>query len=301
MIEQLLRATRGAVAHRVWIISDLQQSQPARAEACLRTAIDDFVSLELACDQIWYLGDAVEGQNLAHLREMAQMQKEVFLSLGLPLRYVMGNHDFDYARWGGDASGSPVLPFYEVVKSVPGWKTTESIESFYFFDELGDYRLVFLSDHSAADGRWVTTHGELFGAAGEYPHGAAAYGALRAKIAASDKPVIMAGHYGFAGGNRPSALLNRLLPLPGNVRMHFYGHAHIGDAAWAKENRFRKIATIDHHDIPQIDVASLENERGNAIRSAVLEMYEDGGLGVFFRVHDRRMWEEAYWRGRPVK
>ncbi len=296
MIERILSATRSQVSHRVWVISDLQQSQPTVAEACLRTAVEDFQSLELACDQIWYLGDAVEGKNLAHLREMAEMQKGVFLKLGLPLRYVMGNHDFDYARWGNDPSGRPVLPFYEMVKTVPAWKTTEAFDRFYFLDDLGGYRLVFLSDHAAQDGRWVTTHGELFGEVETYPYGADAYLALRDEIAGCGRPVITIGHYGFAGGNRPSALLGRMLPLPANVRVHFYGHAHIGDKVWAKEHVYRKISTVDHQDVPQFDIASLENLRGNAIRSAILEMYEDGSLGVFFRVHDRKVWEECYVR-----
>jgi hypothetical protein len=83
-----------------------------------------------------------------------------------------------------------------------------------------------------------------------------------------------------------------MLPLPENVRLHLYGHAHIGDATWAGKNLYRKIAAVDDHSIIQCDVASLEDGRGSATRSMVLEIYRDGSLGLFFRNHSTRRWEE---------
>src|SRR5690242_6628006 len=78
MISSALRALRPSVAHRVWVISDLQQSIPTEARRCLTTAVEDFRSLDLLpIDQIWYLGDAVEGANLQHLEEMSAMQVDV--------------------------------------------------------------------------------------------------------------------------------------------------------------------------------------------------------------------------------
>ena len=42
----------------------------------------------------------------------------------------------------------------------------------------------------------------------------------------------------------------------------------------------------------QFDVASLENRRGNAVRSAVLEWYGGSSFGVFVRNHTARHWEQ---------
>jgi hypothetical protein len=153
--------------------------------------------------------------------------------------------------------------------------------------------VLFLSDHAHPQNRWASTHGLVHADAGAYPHDARAYRAVRDRIAAVRGPVITCGHYAFAGGNRPSPLLDQMLPLPSNVRLHLYGHAHIGDAAWAGKDLYRKIACVDHHPIVQCDVASLEDGRGSAIRSAVLEIYRDGSMGVYFRNHTTARWEES--------
>ena len=58
------------------------------------------------------------------------------------------------------------------------------------------------------------------------------------------------------------ALHDLMLPLPANIRLHLYGHAHIGDAAWAGKDLYRKIACVDNHPIIQCDIASLEDGRG---------------------------------------
>jgi multidrug efflux pump subunit AcrB len=48
------------------------------------------------------------------------------------------------------------------------------------------------------------------------------------------------------------------------------------------------------------DVAALENYRGDAIRSTLLEIYEDGSFGVLFREHCNRRWSDAYYIAPPA-
>lgn len=292
MISTVLQSLRQEVLHRVWVISDLQQSVPAEALRCLTTAINDFRALDLPIEQIWYLGDAVEGSNAEHLEEMAAMQVQALGAFGVPLKYVLGNHDFDYFRQRG-ATGQPSAIFRDAVSRIPSWRTTDSIESFYFFDKIGDFTIVFFSDHADAQGRWSSTHGGVHGDKSLYPYFDIAYDAVRDRIAAIPGPVITCSHYAFSGGNRPSPLHDLMLPLPPNIKLHLYAHAHIGDAAWAGKDLYRKIACIDNHPIVQCDIASLEDGRGSATRSAVLEIYRDRSLGLFFRNHSTQRWEES--------
>ncbi|MGI6371786.1 MAG: hypothetical protein ACOX1R_01120 [Caldicoprobacterales bacterium] len=91
------------------------------------------------------------------------------------------------------------------------------------------------------------------------------------------------------------SILERLLPLPDNVKTHFYGHAHIGDKVWVGKDCYRKISYVDDHNIPQIDVASFENIRGNAVRSVFFEIYQKGGYGILFRNHTLAKWEEVFF------
>jgi hypothetical protein len=292
MINTLLQSLRPQVLHRVWVISDLQQSVPTEARRCLTAAVDDFRSLDLPIDQIWYLGDAVEGAHLAHLEEMAAMQIEKLGAFRVPLKYVLGNHDFDFLRQQTAPADAKAI-FRDAVGSVPGWRTTDSIESFYFFDKLGDFTIAFFSDHADIKGRWVSTHGVIHGEKGLYPYHGVQYQAVRDQIAAVPGPVITCSHYAFAGGNRPSALHDLMFRLPSNIKLHLYAHAHIGDATWAGKDLYRKIACIDNHPIVQCDIASLEDTRGSATRSAVLEIYRDHSLGLFFRNHSSGRWEES--------
>jgi hypothetical protein len=291
VIDSTLRALRPHVRHRVWVMSDLQQSVPAEARRCLTAATDDFDSLGLPVEQIWYLGDAVEGADVGRLEEMAAMQVERLGRYGVPVKYVLGNHDFDHLTKSRGASGRAAV-FRDAVRGVPAWRTTDTVVSFYFVDRLGEFTVLFLSDHADPAGRWISTHGTVHGDARLYPHGAAAYERVRDEIARAPGPVITCSHYPFAGGNRPSMLHDLMLPLPANVKLHLYGHAHIGDGAWAGKDLYRKIACVDDHPIVQCDVASLEDGRGSAIRSAVLEVYEDRSLGLYFRNHSARRWEE---------
>src|SRR5258706_4117190 len=292
MINTVLDSVRPHVLHRVWVFSDLQQSIPAEARRCLSTALDDFRSLDLPIDQIWYWGDAVEGVRLDHLEEMAAMQVEAVAAFGAPLRYVLGNHDFDLLTHDKGRSGRGAI-FRDAVLRTPGWRTTDSIESFCFVDRIGEFTVAFFSDHADPRGRWISTHGTVHGDASAYPHDAAAYRRVHDELAAIPGPVITCSHYAFAGRNRPSALHDLMLPLPLNVRLHLYGHAHIGDAIWAGKDLYRKIACIDNHPVIQCDVASLEDGRGSATRSMVLEIYRDQSLGLFFRNHSTRRWEES--------
>ena len=125
-----------------------------------------------------------------------------------------------------------------------------------------------------------------------YPYTEADYQSLRDRLAALNKPLITLSHYSFAGGNRAAPLFDRFLPLPAQERIHFYGHAHIGDAVWAGKDCYRKIAAVDNQPIIQVNVSSLENYRGSAIRSVILEWYETGEIGVCFRNHTRACWDD---------
>lgn len=127
-----------------------------------------------------------------------------------------------------------------------------------------------------------------------YPHGEIMQ-QIREEMEQEDSPIITAAHYSFCGGNRASAHLSTLLPLPHQVKIHFYGHAHIGDYAWAKENAYRRISCVDWHDIPQINVSSFEHIRGKFCRSVFLHIYEDHSFGIFFRNHNARKFSEVYF------
>jgi hypothetical protein len=47
--------------------------------------------------------------------------------------------------------------------------------------------------------------------------------------------------------------------------------------------------------ITQFDIASFENVRGSAVRSAVVEWYGGDSFGVFFRDHVGHRWEKAHF------
>src|SRR5207237_103896 len=69
VIDRILQGVRGHVRHRVWVVSDLQQSKPAEARRCLTAAVEDFLALDVPVEQVWYLGDGVEGSELGALEE----------------------------------------------------------------------------------------------------------------------------------------------------------------------------------------------------------------------------------------
>lgn len=280
------------VQARVWVMSDLQTADSAEARRCLTAATDDFEGLAGTFDQLWYLGDAVSGTDTDRNRAVAETQIDLLDELGIPGRYVMGNHDLDPPK----RAGVTEMPFYDLVSRNPNWRTTASPEEFYFVDRVGDHAVLFLSDHAARDAEWTVTHGQIHGSEAAYPYDGAAYRGAIEDATAEGRPLVVAGHNAFDGGNRPAPLQRRLLPLPPETVVHLYGHAHIGDEKYlsAGRNAYRTISYVDSHRVPQVDIASLEDRRGDAIRSAVLETYGDGGCGVHVRDHSNRVWLESY-------
>lgn len=285
--------SKHAVAH-IWVISDLQQAIPEKAKYCLDVAIEDYKFIEANCQKIWYLGDSVEGDNLNHIIEMTKMQLQRFRTLNIPLNYVMGNHDFDFTRSINNSYLKAVMPFYEAVKRENSWKTTKTGSSMYFTDEIADYKVFFLSDHIGLYNQWLTTHGRIRYGQNEYPYKKEDYLRLRQEMESCSKKVITASHYSYPGGSRPSELFGRFLPLPSNVKLHFYGHAHIGDVKWAKESCYQKISYVDYQNVPQINVSSLENQRGSTIRSVFVDFYDNNSVGIYFRDHQNKRWTESY-------
>lgn len=282
--------------HRVWVLSDLQQALPENTRRCLASGMEDFELLGRPAEQIWYLGDAVEGADLKHLIAMSELQERAFGELGLPLCYATGNHDYDYPRRN---PGQPIcMPFWEMVRDHPGWHTTQRCDEMYFRIQLGSWPVYFFCDHIAPDGTWFSTHSRIPAPETGYPYDQAYFDALRAQIAAETHEVITAGHGGFSGCNRDHELRDRLFPLPSNVAMHLYGHSHIGDTMWGRENVYRRISWVDWHDIPQVDVSSFENIRGECCRSVLLHIHEDDTMALFFRNHDEHCFTEAYFPSR---
>lgn len=279
--------------HKIWILSDLQQREPTYARECLAISMADFESMGAPADMIWYLGDSVEGTNREHLLAMCQMQEKAFDRTGLPLCYVMGNHELDYNRVTEHEQETVFLPFYEIVRAHKGWHTTNVYTDPYFKMSIGDFKVYFFSDHIAEDKSWMTSWGNIQGKE-YYPHEGIMQ-QIREEMEQESSPIITAAHYSFYGGNRASEHLSTLLPLPHQVRIHFYGHAHIGDYAWAKKDAYRRIAWVDWHDIPQINVSSFEHIRGKFCRSVFLHIYEDHSFGIFFRNHDAREFSEVYF------
>ena len=293
MYQALYEQSLARAAHRVWILSDLQQGEPENTRRCLEAGMSDFELLGRPAEQIWYLGDAVEGIEPDRLRAMCALQEKAFAALNLPLCYATGNHDYDYSRAHRDQPAW--LPFYEMVRDHPGWLTTARYEDVYFRATVGNWPVYFFCDHIDRNNRWEASHCRVSYGAEHYPHTPADAAALRARMAAEPVPFITAAHYCFPGGNRNHQLMDYLLPLPRNARIHFYGHAHIGDWRWAQQDAYRRISWIDWHDIPQIEVSSFENIRGEHCRSVLLHIYEDGHMGIFFRDHDRHIFTEAYF------
>ncbi len=275
----------------IWISSDLQLGRPEVARSVLANAVDDVLSLGLPLVGAWCLGDALVGADLAALDEVAALSVELYERLGVPVCYVMGNHEMDLRR----SRGVNRFPMYERVRSRPGWHTLPSLSALYFSVEVAGHRVFFLGDHADEAGRWFTVAGSVKGEAPEaYPHGPDAYRRLRQAIAASVQPVLIASHYAFRGGQRAGALQDALLPLPANVRAHFHGHAHIGDLVWNRENPWSRVNPIEGSPIRQFNVSALETERTEGSHSAFLAVHGDGRLAIRFRCHVQRAWIGEY-------
>lgn len=275
----------------IWITSDLQLSNVDRARQVLRNAVDDILSLNLDLVEVWCLGDALVGANLDQLEAVADECVTSYESLGVPICYVMGNHEMDLRR----GSGLNRYPLYERVQQRSGWHTMQSSPDHFFAREVLGHTVFFMGDHASEDGTWYTTSGTVRGEKAEnYPHMQLGYLQLREAIARSTRPVITVSHYAFRGGQRPSALLDPLLPLPSNVRAHFHGHAHIGDLIWNGDDPWERVHPITSSRASQFNVSALETERSPGSHSAVLTFCDDGSLRIQFRCHEAREWLEQH-------
>ena len=284
---------------RFWLFSDLQQSDPRQAERCMYVGVDDFLSLDLPIDAVCYLGDSTEGSRLAHLEEMAEMQVQALSRVDAPIYYALGNHEFDYHR-NIDGPGKLTIPMRDRALREKQWHLAPDISDWSFSADFGDMALVLLTDHADPAGRWCTTHSYHHDVPPDvhtgHDHDADAV-AVRKRMEAIGKPFFTFSHYSFCGGNRDDEgdLQDKILPLPPEHVAHFYGHCHIGDRAWGGKNYLRQISTINETGTTQFDIASFEDVRGTAVRSAILEWYGGHAFGVFFRDHSRHLWEKAHF------
>ena len=294
MYEYIYRESLKRAKHKIWIFSDLQQAEPENAKSCLDTCMKDYVNLGEKSDMIWFLGDCVEGTDRKKLDVMCGYLEEAFEKINVPVCFVAGNHDLDYERYGEGGKDGICIPFCEIVKKHPNWYAQKDVDEPYFKVNMGDFKFYFFTDHIAKDKAWNTTHGVIHGEKSRYPN-MEKLRKIREEIEEDNCPVITASHYSFAGGSRASELFNNILPLPNNVKIHFYGHAHIGDFDWAGDSPYQRISWVKMHDIPQINVSSFENIRGRKCRSVFLHIYEDNSMGVFFRNHDDGVFSECYF------
>ena len=283
--------------HVIWVFSDLQQPRYESAKACLSISMEDYDRLGKPAQMIWYLGDSTEGRNLEQLYKMTELQEEAYGSLGIPLCYATGNHDYDYAeQCMREGRTDYEMPFYDMVRRHPGWHTTLDTEDTWFKVNVGNYAAYFFCDHVAHDNSWCATHNRIRWGGKLYPYTESYFAGVRAEMAKEEQPrIITAAHCAFPGGNRETEILSHLQPLPLKTRLHLYGHAHIGEYLCPKERVFSQIQWIDWQDIPQVDVASFENVRGSYCHSVILQIYEDDTLGLFFRNHDAGCFESAFF------
>lgn len=268
---------------RIWVHSDLQLDEPAQAEAVLSTAVNDLLKLQISIDAVWCLGDAHCGTNEAALQSVAAINIAQLQRLQAPVYYVMGNHETDIRR----AQGVSNFPLHDLVTDNPNWHMA-ALDEFYFCAEFNGYLVVFMGDHAAQDGSWWTSAGCINGDA--YPHSPDSYNKLRRLISDYDGPVIIASHYAFPGGQRPSRLMERLLPLPENVRLHLHGHAHIGDLVWNKERPWQRENPITGHTQKQFNISALESLRSPGSHSALMELSSDGSVALHIRCHLEKKW-----------
>lgn len=281
---------RGPVA-RVWVISDIQQSEPADAAATLAAAVDDILATEPELDAVWCLGDALRGAELGKLEEVADIFIRQLERLDRPVCYLLGNHDVDLKRLT-DADRHPLR---ERALARPDWHVAGRLDDFFFARRIAGNLVIFMGDHGHAGGDWFTTHGGASGRAPErYPHDEAAYTRLSRAMAEFAGPVIVASHYALPGGQKPSPLMARLLPLPDNVKLVMHGHAHIGDLVWNKLNPWQRNNPVEGQPLRQFNVSALETVRSPGSHSAVLEIDAGGPRALRIRCHQRREWAETF-------
>lgn len=279
------RATDGVA--RIWVHSDLQLAEPKQAEVILSTAVDDLLELGISLDAVWCLGDAHCGTNEENLQLVAATNIAQLKRLNAPVYYVMGNHEMDLRN----AKKVLRFPLYDLAVNNPDWHVTV-LDELYFCAEFNGFLVVFLSDHAALDGSWWTAHGYVNGEG--YPYLADSYERLRCLMRDHNGPVIMASHYAFPGGQRPSDLMKQFFPLPENFRLHLYGHAHIGDLVWNKEDPWVREHPITGQPQKQFNISALESLRSPGSHSALLELHADGAIEMRIRCHLEKKWVEYF-------
>lgn len=283
--------------HTVWVFSDLQQGRYEVAKRCMELSVSDYKSFGAPADMIFYLGDSTQGTNPTELKRMVDMQENALGSLGIPLCYATGNHDYDYAEYCYQNHIPDFhMFFYEMVQRHPGWYTTRDMEETWFKVPLGNYMIYFVCDHVAHDNSWCSTHNAFRYGKELYPYTEKDFAKIREDMEACDKPhIITAAHCAFPGGNRDTYLTGLIQPLPLNVRLHLYGHSHVGEYRCPRERVFSQIQWVDWQDVPQVDVSSLEDVRGSFCRSVIMQIYEDDSIGLFFRDHNNHRFVQAYF------
>ncbi len=276
---------------RVWVISDIQQSEPADALATLSAAVDDMLATDQKLDAVWCLGDALRGPDEAALEQVADLFIRQLARLNLPVCYLLGNHDVDLKR----ARDIDHHPLWERTRAEPNWHTMERLDDFFFARRIGGCLAVFMGDHAHPGGDWFTTHGGVSGRIPErYPHDQASYTRLSQAMAGFAGPVMIASHYALPGGQKPSGLMGRLLPLPANVKLVMHGHAHIGDLVWNKDNPWQRNNPVSGQPLRQFNVSALESVRSPGSHSAVLKISPAGPLSLRIRCHQEHKWLDTF-------
>ncbi|HWL52713.1 MAG TPA: metallophosphoesterase [Chthoniobacteraceae bacterium] len=282
---------------RIWVHSDLQLEEPAAAEAILKAAVDDLLSLGPPPDAVWCLGDALCGPEIHRQERLSEIIVAQFGRLNAPVCYVMGNHEMDVMR----LCGLVRHPLYEIARSEPLWHITSALEETFFVRQFCGIPVVFFSDHAARDGSWWISHAGVHGQAASRPDEVHTLPPLRDAIARHPGPVLTAGHYALPGGQRPLARMSALFPLPANLRLHLYGHAHIGDLKINGANPWQRDNPVEAHSLRQYNISALENVRSPGSHSAMLELDEGGPVSLTIRCHLERRWVERFELGRsPV-
>lgn len=284
----------GSVLRRIWVHSDLQTADATLARHLLEQALDDWRRVEVSFDEIWCLGDEVHGPRLDVQEATAEAVMSVLSSTGLPVSYVMGNHEMDLKRQGG----LDRYPLRELALHRTGWHIGTDLAQPGFTRALGPWLVVFLGDCAAPDGSWWSSHGHRHGKADTIAE-REAFEVLRREMAAHPGPVIIASHYSLPGGQRPAENLRWLLPLPANVCFGLYGHAHIGDLIYNAEFPWRRENPVEGSAVRQFNVSALETRRSPGSHSALLEILHDEGCRLRFRCHQERRWLEAFAIPRP--
>ncbi len=113
-------------------------------------------------------------------------------------------------------------------------------------------------------------------------------------MAEFDGPVAIASHYALPGGQKPSGLMARLLPLPENVKLMLHGHAHIGDLVWNKDNPWQRDNPVEGHALRQFNISALETLRSPGSHSAVLGLSPSGLFSLRIRCHQERAWLDSF-------